>query len=154
MDPSEAIETFKNYCDKYAMKFSDGSAVKVSQLGGGWAKERYLFEASEDIDVFQTSSLMYPYESRHQFVILREYTDFHQSMIAAENDSWFCKSDRTRHIHNYRLDKGFWMPTKRVHQMIYSQEMVELIGEATWYDCVQSEGDVITFVHQCTYGDE
>lgn len=154
MDPQQAIESFKNYCDKYAMKFSDGSAVNIAQLGGGWAKERFLFEASEDIDVFQTSSLMYPYEAKHQFVILREFTDFHTDKNAAEDDSEFSKSDRTRHIHNYRLDKAFWIPTKRIHQSIYSQKTAAILGEASWYDCVQSEGDVITFINKCTYGDE
>ena len=154
MDPQEAIESFKNYCDKYAMKFSDGGSVNIAHLGGGWAKERFLFDECEDIDVFQTSSLMYPYEARHQFIIVREFTDFHSDRSGAEVDSEFCKSDRSRHIHSYRLDKGFWMPTKRIHQSIYSQKTAAILGEADWYDCVQSEGDAITFVNKCTHGDE
>jgi hypothetical protein len=154
MDPQEAIESFKNYCDKYAMKFSDGGSVNIAHLGGGWAKERFLFDECEDIDVFQTSSLMYPYEARHQFIIVREFTDFHSDKSGAEVDSEFCKSDRSRHIHSYRLDKGFWMPTKRIHQSIYSQKTAAILGEADWYDCVQSEGDAITFVNKCTHGDE
>lgn len=153
MDPSEAIESFKNYCDKFAVKFSDGTATNVAHLGGGWAKERFLFEASEDIDVFQTSSLMYPFESKHQFVIRREFTDFHSNQGAAESDTDYCKSDRSRHIHNYRLDQGFWVPTKRIHQSIYTQQTASILGEASWYDCVQSEGDKITFVFKCTHGD-
>jgi ribosomal protein L7/L12 len=153
MNPQEAIESFKNYCDKYATRFCDGSAVNIAHLGGGWAKERFLFERSEDIDVFQTASVMYPYEASHQFIILREITDFHSSKGTAEVDSEFRKRDWSRHIHRYRLDNCFWMPIKRIHQSIYSQETASIIGEAEWYDCIQTEGNTITFTNQCIHGE-
>jgi len=154
MDPQQAIKSFKDYCDRYAISFSDGSALIVTRLGGGWVKERFLFEKSEDIDVFQTASLMYPYEAKHQFVILREFTDFHASRNSAEVDSGFCRSDQSRHIHTYRYDNNFWMPIKRIHQGIYSQATAAILGVATWYDCIQSEGDKTTYVHQCTHGED
>lgn len=154
MDPRQAIKSFKDYCDRYAISFSDGSAVIVTRLGGGWVKERFLFEKSEDIDVFQTASLMYPYEAKHQFVILREFTDFHASRNSAEVDSRFFKSDQSRHIHAYRYDNDFWIPIKRVHQSIYPQTTAAILGVAPWYDCIQSEGDKTTYIHQCTHGED
>jgi hypothetical protein len=154
MEPSQAIESFKTQCDKYAMRFGDGGAVCITYLGGGWAKERFLFEASEDIDVLHTNSLMYPYEAKHQFLIIREFTDFHSNKSGAEGDSDFCQNARTRHIHKYRLDQGFWMPIQRKHQTVYTQEVASILGEASWYDCVEREGDEITFANKCSYGDE
>ena len=114
---------FKKFATEYIDSYKTDKRQRVTELGGGWAKEEYtMVESSYDIQ--STNSLVSPYVGICKFTLQRNYTDFFETKDAASNSNKFIASDTRIHIHKYLYQDGKWNVSERTHNTIDK-----------WYDC-------------------
>ena len=100
---------FKSKLENLFNSYDNSSIEVVKKLSGGWVKEHHRIEGNYTCDVQKTKSLVSPYKGICEFIIIRSFTDFHETKEAAETDNYFLYSDKISHRDIYLYQKGKWV---------------------------------------------
>jgi len=141
-DREDVVTSFENLLKKYFKSYETNPRERVSELGGGWVKQRYKQDGEYKYDVQQTNSLISPYTAYCEFSLKRLRTEFHKTKEGAQLDTVLTKSDLRLHKHYYSYQKGKWIVSKRQNKV-----------RDEWYDCneviSQGENKGETNIHGC-----
>lgn len=120
----EIVKKFESQIHEYIESYQTDPRMKVSKLGGGWAKQKYFIDGQNKYDVQTTNSLISPYNAYFEFNLKRLRTDFHETKEDAMQDTIFVDSITIIHKHLYSYIKDKWVIESRKHQ-----------GYFGWNDC-------------------